>query len=51
MSQYLIPTYARQPLAFVRGEGVWLYDEAGHKYMDVPSPVSGSATWATAIRR
>ena len=34
MSQYLIPTYARQPLAFVRGEGVWLYDEAGHKYMD-----------------
>ncbi|MCG8393962.1 MAG: aspartate aminotransferase family protein [Pseudomonadales bacterium] len=39
MSQYLIPTYARQPLAFVRGEGVWLYDEAGHKYMDVISGI------------
>ena len=39
MSQYLIPTYARQPLAFVRGEGVWLYDEAGHKYMDAISGI------------
>ena len=39
MSQYLIPTYARQPLAFVRGEGVWLFDEAGHKYMDAISGI------------
>ena len=27
-------TYARQPVAFVRGEGVWLWDEAGNKYLD-----------------
>jgi len=27
-------TYARQPVAFVRGEGVWLWDEAGKKYLD-----------------
>jgi acetylornithine aminotransferase len=27
-------TYARQPVAFVRGEGVWLWDEAGRKYLD-----------------
>jgi acetylornithine aminotransferase len=27
-------TYARQPIAFVRGEGVWLYDEHGDKYLD-----------------
>jgi acetylornithine aminotransferase len=27
-------TYARQPVAFVRGEGVWLWDEQGRKYLD-----------------
>jgi len=27
-------TYARQPVAFVRGQGVWLWDEAGKKYLD-----------------
>ncbi len=27
-------TYARQPVAFVRGQGVWLWDEAGTKYLD-----------------
>jgi acetylornithine aminotransferase len=27
-------TYARQPVAFVRGEGVWLWDSAGNRYLD-----------------
>jgi acetylornithine/N-succinyldiaminopimelate aminotransferase len=27
-------TYARQNVAFVRGEGVWLWDEQGKKYLD-----------------
>jgi predicted acetylornithine/succinylornithine family transaminase len=27
-------TYARQNVAFVRGEGVWLWDEEGRKYLD-----------------
>jgi acetylornithine aminotransferase len=27
-------TYARLPVAFVRGEGVWLWDESGRKYLD-----------------
>jgi len=40
MSQYLIPTYARQPVAFVRGEGVWLFDENGDKYMDAISGIA-----------
>ena len=31
---HVMNTYARQPVAFVRGEGVWLYDEAGRKYLD-----------------
>ena len=31
---HVMNTYARQPVAFVRGEGVWLYDESGRKYLD-----------------
>jgi acetylornithine/N-succinyldiaminopimelate aminotransferase len=31
---HVLNTYARQPVAFVRGEGVWLYDAAGKKYLD-----------------
>ena len=26
---HVMNTYARQPVAFVRGQGVWLWDEAG----------------------
>jgi acetylornithine aminotransferase len=31
---HVMNTYNRQPVAFVRGEGVWLWDEAGKKYLD-----------------
>src|SRR5437868_8722094 len=31
---HLMNTYARQNVAFVRGEGVWLWDEDGRKYLD-----------------
>ena len=31
---HVMNTYARQPVAFVRGQGAWLYDEAGKKYLD-----------------
>jgi len=31
---HLMNTYARQPVAFVRGQGVWLWDEDGRKYLD-----------------
>ncbi len=27
-------TYGRQPVTFVKGEGVWLWDEQGNKYLD-----------------
>lgn len=30
----LIPTYQRLPVAFSRGEGVWLYAEDGRRYLD-----------------
>ena len=38
--QFLIPTYARQPIAFERGEGVWLYDQAGERYLDAVSGIA-----------
>ena len=31
---HIMNTYARQQVAFVRGEGVWLWDEDGRKYLD-----------------
>ena len=31
---HVMNTYVRQPVAFVRGEGVWLWDEEGRKYLD-----------------
>ncbi len=34
MTDHLMTTYTRQPLAFVRGEGAYLWDEAGKRYLD-----------------
>ena len=31
---HVMNTYARQPVAFARGEGVWLWDDTGRKYLD-----------------
>jgi acetylornithine aminotransferase len=31
---HLMNTYARLPVAFVRGEGVWLWDSEGKRYLD-----------------
>lgn len=36
----LFPTYARFPLAFERGEGVWLWDRDGRRYLDFTSGIS-----------
>ena len=33
-SEFLMPTYARLPVAFTRGEGAWLWDVAGRRYLD-----------------
>ncbi len=42
-SRVLIPFYKRQKVVFVRGEGCWLYDIKGNKYLDL---VAGIATVA-----
>jgi acetylornithine/N-succinyldiaminopimelate aminotransferase len=31
---HVIPSYARSPVQFVRGEGPWLWDEQGGEYLD-----------------
>jgi acetylornithine aminotransferase len=33
-AEHLMHTYAPQPVAFVRGEGVWLWDTGGKRYLD-----------------
>ena len=34
MTSHLMQTYAPQPVAFARGEGVWLWDLEGKRYLD-----------------
>ena len=38
-SRLLLPTYERNPLLFVSGEGVYLRDENGHDYLDLLSGI------------
>lgn len=40
MSRYLMNTYARLPVAFTRGEGVWLWDTEGRRYLDAVAGVA-----------
>jgi acetylornithine/N-succinyldiaminopimelate aminotransferase len=43
MTRHLMNTYARQPVAFVRGEGAYLWDEAGKRYLDAVAGVAVNA--------
>jgi acetylornithine/N-succinyldiaminopimelate aminotransferase len=38
--RYAVPTYARSPVAFVRGEGVRLWDDQGDEYLDFLAGIS-----------
>jgi len=38
--QSLFPTYARYPQAIVKGEGSWLWDSEGNKYLDFMSGIA-----------
>ncbi len=40
MSDHLMNTYGRQPVTFVKGEGVWLWDEQGNQYLDALAGVA-----------
>jgi acetylornithine/N-succinyldiaminopimelate aminotransferase len=37
---HLMNTYGRQPVTFTHGEGVWLFDAAGNKYLDALAGVA-----------
>lgn len=39
-SSYLMDTYARMPVAFERGEGAWLFDERGQRYLDAVAGIA-----------
>jgi len=42
-SKFLLPTYERNPILFVRGEGVHIIDEQGDKYLDLLSGIGVNA--------
>lgn len=37
---FIMPTYGRLPVAFVRGEGAWLWDVEGRQYLDFVSGIA-----------
>ena len=40
MSDHLMNTYSRLPVTFAKGEGVWLWDDKGEKYLDALAGVA-----------
>ena len=42
-AKLLLPTYERNPLLFERGEGVYLFDESGERYLDLLSGIGVNA--------
>ena len=40
MTQHLMNTYSRQPVTFTKGEGVWMWDESGKRYLDALAGVA-----------
>ena len=41
--RHVIPTYARFPLALVRGKGARVWDESGRSYLDFTSGIAVNA--------
>ena len=39
---HVMNTYARLPVAFTHGDGAWLYDETGKRYLDALSGIAVS---------
>ena len=40
MADSLMATYARLPVTFERGEGAWLWDTDGRRYLDAVSGIA-----------
>jgi predicted acetylornithine/succinylornithine family transaminase len=39
-ARYLMATYSRQPVAFVRGQGVWVVDSEGREHIDLVAGIA-----------
>jgi predicted acetylornithine/succinylornithine family transaminase len=54
-SQLIVPTYTRPPIVFSRGEGAYLYDSEGRRYLDLAAGIAVTALghsdteWAQAV--
>ncbi len=52
----LVPTYARGPLVLEHGQGVWLFDEHGRRYLDFGAGIAvmalghGDPEWLATVR-
>jgi predicted acetylornithine/succinylornithine family transaminase len=42
-SQLIVPTYTRPPIVFSRGEGAYLYDSEGRRYLDLAAGIAVTA--------
>lgn len=42
MSEHIMPTYARLPVTFSHGQGVWLWDQNDERYLDVLAGIAVS---------
>lgn len=57
MRQRLLSTYNPLPISFVRGQGVWLWDQDGNRYLDALSGVGvnilgyDQAEWVACIQQ
>ncbi len=40
MPTYVMPTYTRLPVTFAKGQGVWLWDDQGKRYLDALSGIA-----------
>ncbi len=40
MTSHIMPTYARLPVTFTRGEGAWLWDQEERRYLDALAGIS-----------
>ncbi len=43
MISAVLPTYARAPLSFVKGEGCWLIEQNGERYLDLGAGIAVNA--------
>ncbi len=50
-SRHVLQTYKRQPIEFVRGEGVRLFDSTGREYYDLLSGIGVAAQRCSRSRR